>query len=124
MASEPEFRESIGRLALMASERRIALLCTERDPLKCHRAPAGGPGADGDGDSVEHIMGNGTSVTHDELMDRLLRMRNTPQMDLAGVTRKQKVKQAVENQDRRQKVKLAVEDQARRGRLPETRQAG
>ena len=66
---------------------------------------------------VEHIMGNGTSVTHDELMDRLLRMRNTPQMDLAGVTRKQKVKQAVENQDRKQKVKQAVENQDRRQKV-------
>ena len=38
MALEPKFQEGVKQTARLAGERRIALLCTERDPLKCHRA--------------------------------------------------------------------------------------
>jgi len=35
--AEPGFRAGIERLLAAARERRIALLCRERDPLDCHR---------------------------------------------------------------------------------------
>jgi uncharacterized protein (DUF488 family) len=38
MAETPRFRQGVDRLRLKMNERRTAILCSEKDPLDCHRA--------------------------------------------------------------------------------------
>ena len=101
MALEPKFQEGVKQTARLAGERRIALLCTERDPLKCHRALLVSPALEKTGVPVVHITGDGRGVSHKELMGRLTAARGLPRLDEQGMTEGQMVDRAVENQARR-----------------------
>ena len=101
MALEPKFQEGVKQTASLAGERGIALLCTERDPLKCHRALLVSPALEQAGVPVVHITGDGKGVSHKELMGRLTTARGMPGLDEPGMTEGQMVDRAVENQARR-----------------------
>ncbi len=98
MALEPESQEGVRQLAQAAGERRIALLCTERDPLKCHRALLVSPALEEAGAEVVHILGDGGRMTHEELMDRLLKMQGGLKQDGKKTTRRRMIEQAVDRQ--------------------------
>ena len=98
MALEKTFREGVRQLSQAAAERRVTLLCTERDPLQCHRALLVAHALEQAGVPVVHILGNGNKATHEKLMDQLLRMYNTPRLEAADMTRRQAVEQAMERQ--------------------------
>lgn len=51
---------------------RIALMCTEKDPIDCHRAIMIARGFDIEGIDVKHILSDGNIQTQKELDDRLL----------------------------------------------------
>jgi hypothetical protein len=71
---QPEFGAGIERLLEAAAQRRIAMICRERDPLECHRLhlicryakPLAGP--------IQHIMPDGEvepqAATERRLLDR------------------------------------------------------
>ena len=101
MALEPKFEDGIRQLTQTATDRRMALLCTERDPLKCHRTLLVTPALEQAGVTVVHITGDGKSVSHGELM-RVLTM-SQPMLRLGDldITEGQMVERAVENQARR-----------------------
>ena len=101
MALEPKFQEAIRQLAQTAMDRRMALLCTERDPLKCHRTLLVAPALEQADVPVIHITGDGKDVSHRELMRLLTASRNMPRLDDLGMTEGQMVEQAVESQARR-----------------------
>ena len=101
MAMETKFQEGVKQTARLAGERRIALLCTERDPLKCHRALLVSPALEQAGVPVIHITGDGKGVSHKELMGRLTAAQGLPRLDEPGMTEGQMVDRAVENQARR-----------------------
>ena len=101
MALEPKFQEAVRQLAQTAMDRRMALLCTERDPLKCHRTLLVAPALEQAGVPVIHITGDGKSVSHRELMRLLTASRSMPRLDDPGMTEGQMVERAVENQARR-----------------------
>ena len=101
MALEPKFQEGIRQLAQTAMDRRMALLCTERDPLKCHRTLLVAPALEQAGVPVIHITGDGKSVSHRELMRLLTASRSMPRLDDPRMTEGQMVERAVENQARR-----------------------
>jgi uncharacterized protein (DUF488 family) len=73
-ASQPEFRAGIEHLLEAAGQRRIAVMCRERDPLDCHRLhlicryakPLAGP--------IHHILPNGAvepqAATERRLLER------------------------------------------------------
>lgn len=59
----PEFRAAIDRLVALAQERRVAIMCAEAVPWRCHRSLI----ADAllsRGVPVEHILGPGHSQPH------------------------------------------------------------
>ena len=101
MALEPKFQEGVRQLAQTAMERRLALLCTERDPLKCHRALLAAPALEQAGVPVVHITGDSKGVSHKEMMGRLTAAWGLPGLDEPGMTERQVVEQAVESQARR-----------------------
>lgn len=53
---------------------RIALMCTEKDPIECHRTILVGNAFYERGIEVEHILANNTLQNHNELNSRLVEM--------------------------------------------------
>ena len=72
VAGTRRFRDGLARAARSAAERRVALMCAEKEPLDCHRTLLVAPALDGEGFRVEHILANGGIEPHGAAMDRLM----------------------------------------------------
>lgn len=82
-AMADDFSDAIASLIRQADERRIALLCMERDPLECHRALLVARALAEQGVDVRHILPDGGVEEHEGLMNRLLEsLKMAPQPDL------------------------------------------
>jgi uncharacterized protein (DUF488 family) len=84
MAKTREFRRGIERVMDGAGRYRVALLCSERDPLDCHRFLMVSRALDERGCAVAHILADGTVETMDETEQRLLDLTGVQQVDLFG----------------------------------------
>ncbi len=73
-----DFADGIAVLLRQADERRIALLCMERDPLECHRALLVARELVEQGVDVQHILPSGEVESHEQLMSRLLESLGLP----------------------------------------------
>jgi uncharacterized protein (DUF488 family) len=82
IAESAEFKEGLSRVQAGSSRLRVALMCTERDPLNCHRGILVSRILVGHGVQVLHIHGDGEIESHRDAEDRLLRMTGLSQMDL------------------------------------------
>lgn len=76
LAQAPQFSKGIQRLVDGASRERVVLMCTEQDPLDCHRAILLSPVLRERGVDVVHVLGDGTVETHEDAMWRLRRMHH------------------------------------------------
>jgi uncharacterized protein (DUF488 family) len=74
MAQAPEFNKGLGRVIEGAKRYRIAIMCSERDPLDCHRCLLVGRALAQRGVLVNHILDNGNVVSHHEIEDKLLEL--------------------------------------------------
>jgi uncharacterized protein (DUF488 family) len=72
MANTPEFAAGLERVMNGAKTYRIALLCSERDPLDCHRCLLVGRALAERGVRVGHILDDATIVPHAQIERRLL----------------------------------------------------
>ncbi len=79
MAQASEFKKGLDRVIEGAKKYRIALMCSERDPLDCHRCLLVGRALAQRGIRVRHILDSGNVVSQDEIEDKLLEVsgRNT-----------------------------------------------
>lgn len=82
MAGAPSFAEGLGRLVAGAEKYRIAVMCSEHDPLDCHRCLLVGRALDERGISVKHILSDGTLVSHRDIVKRLLQLSGKGNDDL------------------------------------------
>lgn len=73
MAQRPGFRADLDRLLAMARERRLCLMCSERDPLDCHRCLLVARALAARGVSTGHILHNGEIESHTATERRLLK---------------------------------------------------
>jgi uncharacterized protein (DUF488 family) len=73
MAQRPGFRADLDRLLAMAGQRRPCLMCSERDPLDCHRCLLVARALAARGVSVGHILHNGEIESHIDTERRLLK---------------------------------------------------
>lgn len=72
LAETDSFQDGISYVTRHADESRVALMCSEKDPLDCHRALLiAGTLADR-GVVVEHILADGVLEAHATAMDRLM----------------------------------------------------
>src|SRR3990170_4787373 len=76
MAASPEFRVGLDRLVEAAARHRLAVMCSEADPLHCHRCLLVGRALAAEGADVRHILASGAVMTHGEAEDRLLQLEN------------------------------------------------
>jgi uncharacterized protein (DUF488 family) len=72
MAQRPSFRAGLDRLLVQAGQRRLCLMCSERDPLDCHRCLLVARALAARGVSVGHIRHDGSIESHADIERRLL----------------------------------------------------
>lgn len=81
MASLPRFRDGLARVVEGAKRYRIALMCSEHNPLDCHRCLLVSRWLVADGTHVVHILANGTMESHLDIEQRLLELANVSASD-------------------------------------------
>jgi uncharacterized protein (DUF488 family) len=57
-------------------------MCSEKDPLECHRTLLVSKSLVARGFQIKHILADGTLETYDEALTRLLRQLKLPEQDL------------------------------------------
>ena len=72
LAHTDPFRRGIERLVDGSGRERIAVMCSEREPLDCHRALVVARELEKSGVRVEHLLGNGQTESHTDTMARLM----------------------------------------------------
>lgn len=72
MALEPDFLEGIDRVITGAKEHTIALMCSEHNPLDCHRCLLVGRALAERNVSIGHILNNGKMAEQHEIEEKLL----------------------------------------------------
>ena len=72
LANTDAFDDGIRRVMRAADERRVALMCSEKEPLDCHRALLIAGTLTERGAAVEHILADGSLENHEEAIDRLI----------------------------------------------------
>lgn len=74
MAQADDFNKGIDRVVDGAQKYRIALMCSERDPMDCHRCLLVGRALAQRGVHVKHILDNGTILSQADVEEKLLEM--------------------------------------------------
>jgi uncharacterized protein (DUF488 family) len=82
MAKTDAFRHGIARLLEGSERHRIAMICSERDPLHCHRCLLVGRQLKVQGIVTSHLHSDGKEETQDEVEERLLREENLALEDM------------------------------------------
>ncbi|MEV8440555.1 DUF488 domain-containing protein [Actinosynnema sp. NPDC051121] len=100
LAKTPEFAGGIDRLLRGARTERIAVMCTEGEPLDCHRTILVARVLAGHGVAVEHIHGDGRVESHAEALERLMAMFGLAEDDLFR-TRAERLDEALSRQEAR-----------------------
>ena len=70
IAQTGKFRQGIARVVSGAAKHRIALMCAEKDPLRCHRTHLVAQALGAEGVEVVHILADGEIERHARTMDR------------------------------------------------------
>ena len=68
------FRAGLERVLAGAEKHRIALMCSEKEPLECHRTLLVARALDEHGVDIQHILDGGSLEPHAAAMDRLRAM--------------------------------------------------
>lgn len=74
MAATEAFTRGLGRIIEGAQKYRIAMMCSEHDPLDCHRCLLVGRVLHQRGVRVRHILSNNTIINHDAIEAKLLEL--------------------------------------------------
>jgi hypothetical protein len=82
MANSEEFKQGLERVLEGARKYRIALMCSERDPLDCHRCLLVGRALAQRGVAVKHLLSDGHVIAQGEIEDWLLRESRGQSNDL------------------------------------------
>ena len=72
MAEAGSFRRAMGQTVEFTRDRRIALMCAERDPIDCHRCLLVARAAHEFGAEVGHVLASGEVKPHEWIEERLL----------------------------------------------------
>ena len=78
LADGDSFPDGIRRVMRHADERRAALMCSEKEPLDCHRTLLVARTLAEFGVAVEHILADGELEDHDDTMGRLMAIFKLP----------------------------------------------
>ncbi len=101
MAASPEFRAGLAQLSEMAERRRVAAMCSEADPLDCHRCLLVGRALAEAGIEVEHILSSGEIASQAAIEDALLEFANFAGEDLLMRSRAERLAEAYRARNRK-----------------------
>ena len=82
LAETDLFHEGINRAKEGMKSYRIALMCSEKDPVMCHRTILVCRRLAADGMDIRHILDDGGIEEHEHAMARLRRLLKLPEADL------------------------------------------
>jgi len=82
MSRADSFAVGLERVVEGAKKYRIALMCSEQDPLECHRCLLVGRALNQMGVTVRHILGGGKTVGHTAIEQQLLELTGRAAEDL------------------------------------------
>lgn len=82
MSCDHMFREGIRRVASGMDKYRIALMCSEHNPMDCHRCLLVGRELKSHSVQVRHIMSNGSLITQNQVESDLLRQSGAADADM------------------------------------------
>lgn len=82
LAKKEVFKTGINRLMKGAAEYQIAVMCSEKEPLDCHRTLLVSETLAIEGVGVRHIYADGTIETHENALARLLTLHKLDSPDL------------------------------------------
>jgi uncharacterized protein (DUF488 family) len=94
MAASPEFRAGLAALIALAERSQLAAMCSEADPLDCHRCLLVGRALAEAGRDVGHILATGEIIAHAEIEDRLLQLEHLAEEDLVLGSREERLAEA------------------------------
>jgi uncharacterized protein (DUF488 family) len=97
VAKTDAFAQGLSRLLQGLARFRVALLCSEKDPLMCHRTILVCRHLRGKGFPIQHILADGSLESHEAAENRLLDMLGKSQPSLFA-TREQLIEQAYDEQ--------------------------
>lgn len=100
LAQTPEFISGVERLLKGAQTERVAIMCTEAEPLDCHRTVLVARVLTEHGATVEHICGDGRLETHTAAMERLMARFGLGEADLFR-TSAERLEEALRRQEHR-----------------------
>ncbi|MGA4850994.1 DUF488 family protein [Streptomyces sp. G5(2025)] len=100
LARTPDFVSGIKRLRKGSQTERIAVMCTEQEPLDCHRCVLVARVLEECGVAVEHIHGDGHVEDHASTMRRLMVNFGLDQEDLFR-TSTERLQEALDRQEQR-----------------------
>ncbi len=101
MAASPEFRAGLARLIEAAGRLRVAAMCSEADPLDCHRCLLVGRALAEAGHDLAHILASGEIVSHAEIEERLLALEQLADDDLLMRSRADRLAEAYRSRARK-----------------------
>lgn len=100
MAKTVAFQEGLNRVINGSRDYRVALLCSEHDPLDCHRCLLVGSHLAQRHIDVQHIISDGSIRSHDSIEERLLTLVDGRNDDLF-IPREERLAAAYRERSRR-----------------------
>ncbi len=100
IAKSKLFRQGLDRVLDGAASNAVALMCSEKDPVTCHRMVLVCRELRASGFDLRHVLADGSVESNTEAENRLLDLAELPQGDLFS-TRETLVEQAYDRQARR-----------------------
>jgi uncharacterized protein (DUF488 family) len=94
MATTPNFQAGIARLMEAAEQNRVAAMCSEADPVDCHRCLLVARALAGEGIEISHVLASGEVMTHAAAEDRLLELANLAEAGLLLSSRDDRLAEA------------------------------
>jgi len=116
MAETDIFAQGLERVIEGAKKYRIALMCSEHNPLDCHRCLLVGRALQERGVTVRHILGSGEIVDQRQVEDKLMEMSGRSDIDLFEPPAK---RLAAAYRDRAMKVAFSERSDDDRGSMAE-----
>lgn len=74
IANTDRFKQAVENVKKGMEQYNIALMCTEKEPIDCHRAVLVGNAFHNASCNVEHILADGKLINHEELNTKILNL--------------------------------------------------
>lgn len=100
MSTSPIFERGLDRIVTGAERYRIAAMCSEQDPLDCHRCLLIGRALAKRRIAIIHVLQNGDTVNHPQIEERLLEISGRSNDDLLA-TKQERLAMAYRERARR-----------------------